>query len=174
VRTRLDLSARRRAAFTVYIGSHGDNAAHHADVILPGSTYTEKSQATWVNTEGRVQMGSRAGFAPGEAKRRLGDPARSLRCAGQEAAVRFAECSCVREALCRAPAFRPDRRDSRKSPECFPHFEKRRPTQLGEFRICISPIKDFYLTNPIARASAVMAGVLGACARQTISKLAAE
>src|SRR5690606_30188267 len=54
-------------AFTVYIGSHGDAGAHRADVILPGATYAEKS-GTYVNTEGRVQMANRAGFAPGDAK----------------------------------------------------------------------------------------------------------
>ncbi len=81
----LDFSA-KTAKCVVYIGSHGDNGAHHADVILPGATYTEKS-GTWVNTEGRVQMGNRAGFAPGAGPRRLGDPARTVRRAGQEAAV---------------------------------------------------------------------------------------
>src|SRR5690606_33487165 len=54
-------------SFVVYIGTHGDAGAHRADVILPGATYTEKS-GTYVNTEGRVQMTSRAGFAPGQAK----------------------------------------------------------------------------------------------------------
>src|SRR5690606_16990043 len=44
-----------------------DNGAHHADVILPAATYTEKS-GTYVNTEGRVQQGNRAAFAPGEAR----------------------------------------------------------------------------------------------------------
>ncbi|MFN3834250.1 MAG: NADH-quinone oxidoreductase subunit NuoG, partial [Allorhizobium sp.] len=62
----LDFSG-KTAKCVVYIGSHGDNGAHYADVILPGATYTEKS-GTWVNTEGRVQMGNRAGFAPGEAR----------------------------------------------------------------------------------------------------------
>ncbi len=57
----------RPPSFTVYIGSHGDNGAHDADVILPAAAYTEKS-GTWVNTEGRVQMGNRAGFAPGDAR----------------------------------------------------------------------------------------------------------
>lgn len=62
----IDLS-KKGAAFTVYIGSHGDAGAHVADVILPGATYTEKS-GIWVNTEGRVQQGNRAGFAPGDAR----------------------------------------------------------------------------------------------------------
>jgi NADH-quinone oxidoreductase subunit G len=63
----LDLRKRKEGGFTVYIGTHGDVGAHHADVILPASAYTEKS-ATYVNTEGRVQMTTRAGFAPGDAK----------------------------------------------------------------------------------------------------------
>ena len=54
-------------AFVVYIGTHGDAGAHRADVILPGAAYTEKS-ATYVNTEGRVQMAARATFPPGDAR----------------------------------------------------------------------------------------------------------
>ena len=53
--------------FVVYQGSHGDAGAHRADVILPGSAYTEKS-ASYVNTEGRAQMTERAIFPPGDAK----------------------------------------------------------------------------------------------------------
>ncbi len=54
-------------AFVVYQGHHGDNGAHRADVILPGAAYTEKN-ATFVNTEGRVQQTRLATFPPGEAK----------------------------------------------------------------------------------------------------------
>jgi NADH-quinone oxidoreductase subunit G len=54
-------------AFVVYIGTHGDAGAHRADVILPAAAYTEKD-ATWVNTEGRVQLGRRAVAAPGDAR----------------------------------------------------------------------------------------------------------
>ncbi|MBO0344551.1 NADH-quinone oxidoreductase subunit NuoG [Roseibium limicola] len=53
--------------FTVYIGTHGDRGAHTADVILPGATYTEKS-GIYVNTEGRVQVANRAGFPVGDAR----------------------------------------------------------------------------------------------------------
>ena len=72
-------------AFVVYIGTHGDAGAHRADVILPGAAYTEKS-ATYVNTEGRVQMAERAAFPPGEARedwailRALSDRARAIGC----------------------------------------------------------------------------------------------
>ncbi len=54
-------------AFVIYQGSHGDAGVQHADVILPGAAYTEKA-ATWVNTEGRVQLGNRAAFPPGDAR----------------------------------------------------------------------------------------------------------
>src|SRR6185503_9527641 len=54
-------------AFVVYQGSHGDRGARFADIILPGDAYTEKS-ATYVNTEGRVQMAQRAVFPPGDAR----------------------------------------------------------------------------------------------------------
>src|SRR5262249_58887329 len=53
--------------FVVYIGTHGDAGAHRADVILPGAAYTEKS-GIYVNTEGRVQIGGRAAFPPGDAR----------------------------------------------------------------------------------------------------------
>ncbi|MCO6416706.1 NADH-quinone oxidoreductase subunit NuoG [Siccirubricoccus sp. KC 17139] len=54
-------------AFVVYQGHHGEAAAGRADVILPGAAYTEKD-ATWVNTEGRVQHGRLAVYPPGEAR----------------------------------------------------------------------------------------------------------
>lgn len=53
--------------FVIYQGHHGDAGAHAADVILPGSTYTEKN-GTYVNTEGRAQAGQRAIFPPGDAR----------------------------------------------------------------------------------------------------------
>jgi NADH-quinone oxidoreductase subunit G len=54
-------------SFVVYVGTHGDAGAHRADVILPSATYTEK-QAIYVNTEGRAQMTEQAAFPPGEAR----------------------------------------------------------------------------------------------------------
>ncbi|MGJ3648842.1 NADH-quinone oxidoreductase subunit NuoG [Sphingomonas sp. GlSt437] len=54
-------------SFKVYVGHHGDKGAHHADVVLPGASYAEKS-GTWVNLEGRVQRGERAVFPPGDAR----------------------------------------------------------------------------------------------------------
>jgi NADH-quinone oxidoreductase subunit G len=54
-------------AFVIYQGHHGDAGAHRADIILPGAAYTEKP-GTYVNTEGRVQLGQRAGYPPGDAR----------------------------------------------------------------------------------------------------------
>ncbi len=144
---------KKQAKFTVYIGSHGDNGAHHADVILPGAAYTEKS-GTWVNTEGRVQMGNRAGFAPGDARedwailRALSDVL------GKK--LPFDSLGALRARLYAD----------------YPHFAALDEIAVGNGAeiaalakkagkmtksAFASPVKDFYLTNPIARASAVMA-----------------
>jgi NADH-quinone oxidoreductase subunit G len=143
----------RKTAFTVYIGSHGDNAAHVADVILPGATYTEKS-GTWVNTEGRVQMGNRAGFAPGDAR----EDWAILRALSDVLGHKLPFDSLVQ---LRAQLH-----------AAHPHFAAIDEIATGEVADLsalakkggtmansgfASPIKDFYLTNPIARASAVMA-----------------
>ncbi|WP_313524293.1 NADH-quinone oxidoreductase subunit NuoG [Shinella sp.] len=143
----------KKSAFTVYIGSHGDNAAHVADVILPGATYTEKS-GTWVNTEGRVQMGNRAGFAPGDAR--------------EDWAILRA----LSDVLGKKLPFDSLLQLRAKLYAAHPHFAAIDEIASGEIADLsalakkggtmansgfASPIKDFYLTNPIARASAVMA-----------------
>ncbi len=139
--------------FVIYQGSHGDRGAHRADVILPGAAYTEKS-GTFVNTEGRVQMTSRAVFPPGEAKEdwaiiralsgALGSP------------LPFDSLAQLRKALYAA----------------HPHFAAvgevaaADPSVIGKLAAAggkpgkapfASPVKAYYQTNPIARASAVMA-----------------
>ena len=140
-------------AFVIYQGSHGDRGAARADVILPGAAYTEKS-GLYVNTEGRVQLADRANFPPGDARedwaiiRALSDVARS------SAAVRLAE-GPARKALRRASPFRRDRRDRANAP-----FDLAALIAAGGACASapfVSPVADYYLTNPIARASAVMA-----------------
>ncbi|EPQ50763.1 NADH-quinone oxidoreductase [Gloeophyllum trabeum ATCC 11539] len=54
-------------AFVVYQGHHGDLGAQLADVVLPGSAYTEKAM-TWINTEGRAQLGRAAVPPPGSSR----------------------------------------------------------------------------------------------------------
>ena len=140
-------------AFVVYLGTHGDAGAHRADVILPGAAYTEKS-ATYVNTEGRVQMTERAAFPPGEAR----EDWAILRALSDRLGCRlpFDSLAELRAALYAA----------------HPHFMRIDQIAAGSLddvaalaarkgKVGGAPFKnvidDFYLTNPIARASAVMA-----------------
>ena len=148
----LDLS-NKGAKFTVYIGSHGDQGAMNADVILPGAAYTEKS-GIWVNTEGRVQVGNRAGFAPGEARedwailRALSDVL------GKK--LPFDSLSALRGQLYVAHPHlaETDEIVAGKASDIEALAAKTGSLVKSAFA---SPVKDFYLTNPIARASAVMA-----------------
>jgi NADH-quinone oxidoreductase subunit G len=140
-------------AFVIYIGTHGDRGAHRADVILPGAAYPEKS-GIYVNTEGRVQMAGRAAFPPGNARedwailRALSDVL------GRK--LPYDSLSQLRQALFKA----------------HPHMQRigaiaaGDPAAIGKLAGLggtpdkapfVSTVDDFYLTNAIARASAVMA-----------------
>ena len=140
-------------AFTVYIGTHGDKGAHRADVILPGSAYTEKS-GLYVNTEGRVQMAARAGFPPGDARedwailRALSDVL------GQR--LPYDSLGGLRAALFAAhPHLAALDTIARGNPADIEKLAAGGGSaDKAPFR---SPVADFYLTNPIARASATMA-----------------
>jgi NADH-quinone oxidoreductase subunit G len=140
-------------AFVVYQGTHGDRGAHRADVVLPGAAYTEKA-ATYVNTEGRVQMTTRAGFPPGDAK----EDWAILRALSAHLGktLPFDSLAALRKSLYAE----------------VPHLAAVgtiAPADAGGIaalangggaasgQAFASPVKDFYLTNPIARASAVMA-----------------
>ncbi|RIA56113.1 NADH-quinone oxidoreductase subunit NuoG [Dichotomicrobium thermohalophilum] len=139
-------------AFVIYQGSHGDSGARLADVILPGSAYTEKD-GTYVNTEGRVQIAPRAVFPPGEAKED------------------WAIIRALSEHLGRALPF--DTLDQLRSAmyRDHPHLagiDEFVPGDTAEIDALAqgaaevtsapfaSPIENYYLTNPIARASHVM------------------
>ena len=140
-------------AFVVYQGSHGDRGAHRADVILPGAAYTEKA-GLYVNTEGRVQQSDRAVFPPGEAR----EDWAILRALSEQLGARlpFDSYRAVKSAM----------------QDAVPHFAKidRIVPAEGDVLGALaglggeldrapfhSPVQDFYLTNPIARCSAVMA-----------------
>jgi NADH-quinone oxidoreductase subunit G len=158
--------------FVIYQGTHGDRGAHRADVILPGAAYTEKS-ATFVNMEGRAQLTEKAAFPPGEAKedwtilRALSqvcgqtlpyDNLNALRAAMYRAAPSLARIG----SLVAAPA------------DGIAALAKRDgKAGIEPFR---SPITDFYLTNPISRASAIMAelSALKANANASGTRQAAE
>ena len=140
-------------AFVVYIGTHGDRGAHRADVILPGAAYPEKS-GLYVNTEGRVQMAARAAFPPGDARedwailRALSDVL------GRK--LPYDSLAQLRQALFKAHPHLA--RIDQIAPGEAADIEKL--AALGgtpDKAPFVSAVDDFYLTNPIARASAVMA-----------------
>jgi len=136
-------------AFVVYQGHHGDAGAHAADVILPGAAYTEKN-ALYVNTEGRVQQALRAVFPPGDAREdwtilralsgALGTP------------LPYDDLAGIRRRLeAVAPVF--GTRDELEPAEWGP-FGSEGPMDSAPFA---SPVENFYMTDPISRASQTMA-----------------
>ena len=151
--------------FVIYQGSHGDRGAHRADVILPGAAYTEE-QGLFVNTEGRPQLALRANFAPGEAKENWA----ILRALSGEldATLPYDSLPQLRQALV---AEAPHLAQIDEVPEN--PWQPLEPKAMGEasFR---SAIKDHYLTNPIARASQLMAELSANAKARRAPKMAAE
>ncbi len=145
-------------AFVIYQGSHGDRGARLADIVLPSAAYTEKS-GTYVNVEGRVQIAQRAVFPPGDARedwaiiRALSDPLgvklpfdslAELRAAMYRSHPHLAAIDEI------APAsFAQAIVDTDKAALGLAQMRNAPPFS--------SVSEDYYLTNPIARASSVMA-----------------
>jgi NADH-quinone oxidoreductase subunit G len=136
-------------AFRIYIGSHGDNGAMNADVVLPAAAYTEKS-GTYVSTEGRVQRGVRAAFPPGDAR----EDWTIFRALSDVLAKRlpYDDIHALRSAL------------ASDLPEAG-ELEGFLKAPWGEFGVkgkiagngFTEAVANFYATNPIARASRIMA-----------------
>ncbi|MDW3222279.1 MAG: NADH-quinone oxidoreductase subunit NuoG [Paracoccaceae bacterium] len=149
----------------IYQGSHGDRGAHRADIILPGAAYTEEP-GLFVNTEGRPQLALRAGFAPGEAKENWA----ILRALSAEMGMQlpYDSIAQLRQALVKS----------------VPHLAKIDDVPENEWRpMATGPlgaadvsfaIKDFYLTNPIARASQLMAQLSSNAKARREQAIAAE
>jgi len=139
--------------FAVYIGTHGDRGAHRADVILPGAAYTEKS-GTYVNTEGRTQIANRAAFPPGEAR----EDWAIIRALSDVLGKRlpYDSLSALRDAIGKAVPHlvRIDQIEAGKADDVKALAGKGGGVDKTVFK---SSVEDFYLTNPIARASVVMA-----------------
>jgi NADH-quinone oxidoreductase subunit G len=136
-------------AFVIYQGHHGDAGAHRADVILPGAAYTEKP-GIYVNTEGRVQVGRRAGYPPGDAREdwailralseRLGKtlPYDTL----HQVRSRLVAVNKVFAAI------------DQQAPGAWKPVGKPGATTDAPLK---SPVANFYMTCPISRASKTMA-----------------
>jgi len=151
--------------FVIYQGSHGDRGAHRADIILPAAAYTEEN-ALFVNTEGRPQLAMRASFAPGEAKENWA----ILRALSAEMGAQqpWDSLAGLRTAMVAA----------------HPHLAKvdevgenewqpLEPGKLGQATFK-SAVTDFYLTNPIARASQLMAELSANAKARAEAQIAAE
>lgn len=137
-------------AFVIYQGHHGDVGAQVADVILPGAAYTEKS-GTYVNTEGRVQRAERAVFPPGEAR----EDWKIVRAASEVLGrtLPFDSLEALRAALvAHAPGF--GVRDT-ATPGAWAAFGEGGALDAsgGPF---VSPVRNYYMTDPISRASPTM------------------
>ena len=142
-------------AFVIYQGSHGDRGAHRADVILPGAAYTEKG-GTYVNTEGRAQLTARAIFPPGEAR--------------EDWTILRALSAVLGQAL----PFDSLQELRGKMYAAHPHLAlldlvepadaasiskiAGQAAKPGKDRFGLT-IEDYYLSNPVARASAIMASL---------------
>jgi NADH-quinone oxidoreductase subunit G len=144
----IDTAALGRA-FVIYQGHHGDAGAHRADVILPGAAYTEKD-ATYINTEGRVQRTSRAVFPPGEAREDWTIIRALSEALGHK--LPYDTIGAVRGRLLKAAA-------------AFAAIDVVAPAEWGPFgsggdmstETFGATIPDFYLTDPICRSSETMA-----------------
>jgi NADH-quinone oxidoreductase subunit G len=133
------------STFTIYIGTHGDRGVRHADVILPAAAYSEK-HGTYVNLEGRVQLSEFAVHPPGEAR----EDWTILRALSDVVGKRlpFDDLSQLRQAM--AAEYPHLAIVGLSQPDPLPAFAGQAPAVSGEI---VYPIEDFYLTNPIARAS---------------------
>jgi len=135
--------------FVIYQGHHGDAGAHRADVILPGASYTEKN-AIYVNTEGRVQLAERATFPPGEAR----DDWTIIRALSGEIGtpLPYDSQAALRSKLqSDFPAFLAI--DTVETVE-WSAFGASGELDTAQFEL---PIENFYMTDPISRASETMA-----------------
>ena len=136
-------------AFVVYLGHHGDAGASRADVVLPGAAYVEKN-ATWVNTEGRAQLGQRAVFPPGDAREDWAVIRALSEAIGHT--LPYDDLAAVRARLADVAPW-------------FGSPDEIWPAAWGTFgadgamdpRPFASPVSDFYMTDAICRASETMA-----------------
>ncbi len=140
-------------AFVVYTGSHGDAGAHRADVILPGAAYTEKDM-TWVNMEGRPQMSCKATLPPGAAREDwaiLRDAAGAL-----GVSLPFGTIGELRAQMFKTAPHLASLDTVARAEAAGLEEVAKLGGDVAERVVIGAPVVDFFLTNPIARASRVM------------------
>ena len=151
--------------FVIYQGSHGDRGAHRADIILPAAAYTEEA-GLFVNTEGRPQLALRAGFAPGEAKENWA----ILRALSAElgATLGYDSLAQLRQALITEVPHLAAVDQVAENP-----WKAVTAGKLGAADFS-NATSSFYLSNPIARASSIMAELAANEKARQATKVAAE
>ncbi|MDG3040766.1 NADH-quinone oxidoreductase subunit NuoG [Roseicyclus marinus] len=152
-------------AFVIYQGSHGDRGAHRADLILPGAAWTEE-QGLFVNTEGRPQLALRAGFPPGEAKENWAIlRALSAELGKMQGWNTLAELR--REMVKAVPHLAMVDEVPENTGEALPLGA------LGKADF-VPAVADHFLTNPITRASSLMADLSARAKARAETRMAAE
>ncbi|KJV66037.1 MULTISPECIES: NADH-quinone oxidoreductase subunit NuoG [Ehrlichia] len=149
------------SSFIIYQGHHGDRGAQIADVILPGAAYTEKN-ATYVNTEGRVQRTNIAVFPPGIAKEDwliIKELSRYLK-----VNMQYDTLGCVRDKLSRLGEQFREENIGNLIPNKWTSIDE--SIILEKDSVFINKDFNFYMTNPISRASIIMADCVKAFANK--------
>jgi NADH-quinone oxidoreductase subunit G len=149
----------------IYQGHHGDRGAHRADIILPGAAWVEEN-GIFVNTEGRPQLAIRAGFPPGEAKENWAILRALSGALGT--AQPWDDLAALRRALVAAV---PHLELIDEVPENDWALLPVAPMGSGDFATAVA---DYWLTNPVARASSLMAELSAGAVARARPPLAAE
>jgi NADH-quinone oxidoreductase subunit G len=151
--------------FVIYQGSHGDRGAHRADIILPAAAYTEEN-GLFVNTEGRPQLAMRASFAPGDAKENWA----ILRALSAElgATLPYDSLAALRTVLIGEVPHLGDIDVVAEN-----DWQPLQAKKMGKADF-VNAVTDFYLTNPIARASMIMAELSANAKARANALMAAE
>jgi NADH-quinone oxidoreductase subunit G len=141
-------------AFVIYQGHHGDAGAAAADVVLPGAAYTEKD-ATYINTEGRVQQTRLAVHPPGQARPDWMILRALSQVLGQK--MRYDTLEGVRAQMIRTNAVFAEMdvaAAARMVKSTWAAFGTSGKMNDSPF---VNPMENFYMTDPISRASEIMA-----------------
>ena len=152
--------------FVIYQGSHGDRGAHRADIILPAAAYTEENGPVRQH-RGPAATGLPRRLPAGRGQGELGDPAGAVGRAGRGAALGQPDRSCAGRWSRRIRIWP---RSTRWPENDWQPLPVEAPATAA-FR---NAVGDFYLTNPIARASALMAELSRAAAARQAPQIAAE